>query len=163
MRKNAAKKGREKMKKLSKAIWLVFTAVILIIVPAMCVGCESRSELKTPTGLELTAADMLEWDEVEGAASYTVDIDGEEYLTRTNSLDVFEILDSYKTYKIKVAANSEKADVRDSEWSEEMTIEQERPDWFGFLPTEDGRGWEATEIDKSKVKGKLIILSLIHI
>lgn len=47
--------------------------------------------------------------------------------------------------------------MRDSEWSEEMTIEQERPDWFGYLPTEDGRGWDATEIDKSKVKGKLII------
>ena len=136
---------------------ITFLTLLLACAAALCVGCERKSELKTPTGLELTSTDVLEWDEVEGAASYTVDINGEEHLTRTNSLDVFEILDSYKTYKIKVAANSEKANVRDSEWSEEMTIEQERPDWLGFLPTEDGRGWEATGIDKSKVKGKLII------
>ena len=146
------------MKKAKRVVLVItFLTLLLACAAALCVGCERKSELKTPTGLELTSTDVLEWDEVEGAASYTVDINGEEHLTRTNSLDVFEILDSYKTYKIKVAANSEKANVRDSEWSEEMTIEQERPDWFGFLPTEDGRGWDATEIDKSKVKGKLII------
>ena len=146
------------MKKVLRTVLVItFLTLLLACAAALCVGCERKSELKTPTGLELTSTDVLEWDEVEGAASYTVDINGEEHLTRTNSLDVFEILDSYKTYKIKVAANSEKANVRDSEWSEEMTIEQERPDWFGFLPTEDGRGWDATEIDKSKVKGKLII------
>ena len=146
------------MKKVLRTVLVItFLTLLLACAAAMCVGCERRSELKTPTGLELTLTDVLEWEAVEGAASYTVDIDGEEYLTRTNSLDVFEILDSYKTYKIKVAANSEKANVRDSEWSDEMTIEQERPDWFGFLPTEDGNSWEATETDKSKVKGKLII------
>lgn len=146
------------MKKSKRVVTVtVFLTLLLACAAALSVGCERKTELKAPTGLELTATDVLEWDEVEGAASYTVDIDGEEYLTRTNSLDVFEILDSYKTYRIKVAANSEKGNVRDSEWSEEMTIEQERPDWFGFLPTEDGRGWEATEIDKSKVRGKLII------
>ncbi len=146
------------MKKSKRVVTVtVFLTLLLACAAALSVGCERKTELKAPTGLELTATDVLEWDAVEGAESYTVDIDGEEYFVKTNSLDVFEILDSYKTYKIKVAANSEKANVRDSEWSEEMTIEQERPDWFGFLPTEDGRGWEATGIDKSKVRGKLII------
>lgn len=117
------------MKKSKRVVTVtVFLTLLLACAAALCVGCERKSELKTPTGLELTSTDVLEWDEVEGAESYTVDIDGEEYFVKTNSLDVFEILDSYKTYKIKVAANSEKANVRDSEWSEEMTIEQERPD-----------------------------------
>lgn len=117
------------MKKSKRVVTVtVFLTLLLACAAALSVGCERKTELKAPTGLELTSTDVLEWDEVEGAASYTVDIDGEEYLTRTNSLDVFEILDSYKTYRIKVAANSEKANVRDSEWSEEMTIEQERPD-----------------------------------
>ena len=140
---------------MKKVLRLVMVAAFLTIITVLFVGCQDR-ELKTPTGLELTATEVLKWDAVEGATSYSVDIDGEEYIVKTNSLDVFEILDSYKTYIIKVAANSEKGNVGSSEWSKEMTIVQELPS-FGYLPTEDGMGWIATEVDKSKIKGKLII------
>ena len=151
------------MKKSLKALGFVFLTLLLACAAAMCVGCEGKTELKTPTGLELTAADVLEWDAVEGAASYNVSIDGEEYYTKTNSLDVFEILNRYKTYEIKVAANGESEKVVDSDWSEELTVTIELPVWLGLLPTEDGNGYEITvkEADKAKVEGKVIIPALV--
>lgn len=55
------------MKKVLRTVLVItFLTLLLACAAALCVGCERKSELKTPTGLELTSTDVLEWDEVEG-------------------------------------------------------------------------------------------------
>ena len=122
----------------------------------MLSGCERDRELAVPTGLEITN-DVLTWKAVEGADGYTVEINGEEYKTQNNSLDLFEITNKYGTYEIRVAADSVTEGVLSSDWSEQTSLTLTMPDWFGFLPTDDGKGWEAVVIDATKAQGKVII------
>ncbi len=78
-------------------IFLFFLLLTLVL----CLGlCSCREEepmpdpavLPSPTGFSV-ADDVLSWEPVEGAASYLVFCEGEEYKTKTNSLDIFCIAD----------------------------------------------------------------------
>ena len=144
--------------KKKKALMIVLAVLLLGLAGLMLSGCERDRELAVPTGLEITN-DVLTWKAVEGADGYTVEINGEEYKTQTNSLDLFEITNEYGTYEIRVAADSVTEGVLSSDWSEQTSLTLTIPDWFGFLPTDDGKGWETAVIDAAKAQGKLIIPS----
>ena len=144
--------------KKKKALMIVLAVLALGLAGLMLSGCERDRELAVPTGLEITN-DVLTWKAVEGADGYTVEINGEEYKTQTNSLDLFEITNEYGTYEIRVAADSVTEGVLSSDWSEQTSLTLTIPDWFGFLPTDDGKGWETAVIDAAKAQGKLIIPS----
>ena len=144
--------------KKKKALMIVLAVLALGLAGLMLSGCERDRELAAPTGLEITN-DVLTWKAVEGADGYTVEINGEEYKTKNNSLDLFEITNKYGSYEIRVAADSVTAGVLSSDWSEQTSLTLTMPDWFGFLPTDDGKGWETAVIDAAKAQGKLIIPS----
>ena len=142
--------------KKKKALMIVLAVLALGLAGLMLSGCERDRELAAPTGLEITN-DVLTWKAVEGADGYTVEINGEEYKTQNNSLDLFEITNKYGAYEIRVAADSVTEGVLSSDWSEQTSLTLTMPDWFGFLPTDDGKGWEAVVIDATKAQGKVII------
>ena len=144
--------------KKKKALMIVLAVLLLGLAGLMLSGCERDRELAVPTGLEITN-DVLTWKAVEGADGYTVEINGEEYKTQNNSLDLFEITNKYGAYEIRVAADSVTEGVLSSDWSEQTSLTLTIPDWFGFLPTDDGKGWETAVIDAAKAQGKLIIPS----
>ena len=147
--------------KKKKALMIVLAVLLLGLAGLVLSGCDGDKELAAPTGLEITN-DVLTWKAVEGADGYTVEINGEEYKTQNNSLDLFEITNKYGTYEIRVAADSVTEGVLSSDWSEQTSLTLTIPDWFGFLPTDDGKGWETAVIDATKAQGKLIIPSFIN-
>ena len=147
--------------KKKKALMIVLAVLLLGLAGLVLSGCDGDRELAAPTGLEITN-DVLTWKAVEGADGYTVEINGEEYKTQNNSLDLFEITNKYGTYEIRVAADSVTEGVLSSDWSEQTSLTLTIPDWFGFLPTDDGKGWETAVIDATKAQGKLIIPSFIN-
>ena len=142
--------------KKKKALVIVLAVLLLGLAGLVLSGCDGDRELAAPTGLEITN-DVLTWKAVEGADGYTVEVNGEEYKTQNNSLDLFEITNKYGTYEIRVAADSVTEGVLSSDWSEQTSLTLTMPDWFGFLPTDDGKGWEAVVIDATKAQGKVII------
>ena len=147
--------------KKKKALMIVLAVLLLGLAGLMLSGCERDRELAAPTGLEITN-DVLTWKAVEGADGYTVEINGEEYQVSTNSLDLFEITNEYGTYEIRVAADSVTEGVLSSDWSEQTSLTINLPDWFGFMPTDDGKGWEAVVIDATKAQGKVIIPAYVQ-
>ena len=147
--------------KKKKALMIVLAVLALGLAGLMLSGCERDRELAAPTRLEITN-DVLTWEAIEGADGYTVEINGEEYKTQNNSLDLFEITNKYGAYEIRVAADSVTEGVLSSDWSEQTSLTLTIPDWFGFLPTDDGKGWETAVIDATKAQGKLIIPSFIN-
>ena len=147
--------------KKKKALVIVLAVLLLGLAGLVLSGCDGDRELAAPTGLEITN-DVLTWKAVEGADGYTVEINGEEYKTQNNSLDLFEITNKYGTYEIRVAADSVTEGVLSSDWSEQTSLTINLPDWFGFMPTDDGKGWEAVVIDATKAQGKLIVPSFIN-
>ncbi len=147
--------------KKKKALMIVLAVLALGLAGLMLSGCERDRELAAPTGLEITN-DVLTWKAVEGADGYTVEINGEEYKTQTNSLDLFEITNKYGTYEIRVAADSVTEGVLSSDWSEQTSLTLTMPDWLQVYQTADERGFELCVVDKTKAQGKLIVPSFIN-
>ena len=147
--------------KKKKALMIVLAVLALGLAGLMLSGCDGDKELAAPTGLEITN-DVLTWKAVEGADGYTVEINGEEYKTQNNSLDLFEITNKYGTYEIRVAADSVTEGVLSSDWSEQTSLTLTMPDWLQVYQTADERGFELCVVDKTKAQGKLIVPSFIN-
>ena len=147
--------------KKKKALMIVLAVLALGLAGLVLSGCDGDKELAAPTGLEITN-DVLTWKAVEGADGYTVEINGEEYKTKNNSLDLFEITNKYGTYEIRVAADSVTEGVLSSDWSEQTSLTLTMPDWLQVYQTADERGFELCVVDKTKAQGKLIVPSFIN-
>ena len=156
---NQIKKEREEMKK-KKALMIVLAVLLLGLAGLVLSGCDGDRELAAPTRLEITN-DVLTWKAVEGADGYTVEVNGEEYKTQNNSLDLFEITNKYGTYEIRVAADSVTEGVLSSDWSEQTSLTLTMPDWLQVYQTADEKGFELCVVDKTKAQGKLIVPSFI--
>ena len=146
--------------KKKKALVIVLAVLLLGLAGLVLSGCDGDRELAAPTGLEITN-DVLTWKAVEGADGYTVEINGEEYKTKNNSLDLFEITNKYGTYEIRVAADSVTEGVLSSDWSEQTSLTLTMPDWLQVYQTADEKGFELCVVDKTKAQGKLIVPSFI--
>ena len=147
--------------KKKKALMIVLAVLLLGLAGLVLSGCDGDKELAAPTGLEITN-DVLGWKAIEGADGYTVEINGEEYKTQNNSLDLFEITNKYGTYEIRVAADSVTEGVLSSDWSEQTSLNLTMPDWLQVYQTADERGFELCVVDKTKAQGKLIVPSFIN-
>ena len=147
--------------KKKKALVIVLAVLLLGLAGLVLSGCDGDRELAAPTGLEITN-DVLTWKAVEGADGYTVEVNGEEYKTQNNSLDLFEITNKYGTYEIRVAADSVTEGVLSSDWSEQTSLTLTMPDWLQVYQTADERGFELCVVDKTKAQGKLIVPSFIN-
>ena len=146
--------------KKKKALMIVLAVLLLGLAGLVLSGCDGDRELAAPTGLEITN-DVLTWKAVEGADGYTVEVNGEEYKTQNNSLDLFEITNKYGTYEIRVAADSVTEGVLSSDWSEQTSLTLTMPDWLQVYQTADEKGFELCVVDKTKAQGKLIVPSFI--
>ena len=146
--------------KKKKALMIVLAVLALGLAGLVLSGCDGDRELAAPTGLEITN-DVLTWKAVEGADGYTVEVNGEEYKTQNNSLDLFEITNKYGAYEIRVAADSVTEGVLSSDWSEQTSLTLTMPDWLQVYQTADEKGFELCVVDKTKAQGKLIVPSFI--
>ena len=146
--------------KKKKALMIVLAVLLLGLAGLVLSGCDGDRELAAPTGLEITN-DVLTWKAVEGADGYTVEVNGEEYKTQNNSLDLFEITNKYGAYEIRVAADSVTEGVLSSDWSEQTSLTLTMPDWLQVYQTADEKGFELCVVDKTKAQGKLIVPSFI--
>ncbi len=107
-------------KRIVTAIITGIAAVIALVCGAVFSACGGSSKiLETPTNLQI-ADEYLTWDEVEDAKSYVVEINGTEYETQTNSLDIMEITNQPLTYKFTVFAIGDNKKIYDSDPSEEI-------------------------------------------
>ena len=147
--------------KKKKALVIVLAVLLLGLAGLVLSGCDGDRELAAPTGLEITN-DVLTWKAVEGADGYTVEVNGEEYKTQNNSLDLFEITNKYGAYEIRVAADSVTEGVLSSDWSEQTSLTLTMPDWLQVYQTADEKGFELCVVDKTKAQGKLIVPSFIN-
>ena len=147
--------------KKKKALMIVLAVLLLGLAGLVLSGCDGDRDLAAPTRLEITN-DVLTWEAIEGADGYTVEINGEEYKTQNNSLDLFEITNKYGTYEIRVAADSVTEGVLSSDWSEQTSLTLTMPDWLQVYQTADERGFELCVVDKTKAQGKLIVPSFIN-
>lgn len=107
--------------------------ILLVLLSCLCLfaackeegGAESSSQETKQTQLSFPKninvdeeTESLVWDEVENAIGYIIDINGEEYESQTNRLDIFLIMDSFdETYKIKVKALGNEEGGKESRWS----------------------------------------------
>lgn len=114
--------------------------ILLVLLSCLCLfaackeegGAESSSQETKQTQLSFPKninvdeeTESLVWDEVENATGYLIDINGEEYESETNSLDIFLITTIPKSYTMKVMALGDLTNFAESEWSEEAEYKLE--------------------------------------
>lgn len=143
------------MKTKSAKPMLIF--LLMIFCAALLASCA-----KEPRVLEkprhLTAkGDTLSWDAVEGATGYTVEIDGEEYESDTNSFNLFLITTEEKKYEIRVLAFSREPGCADSEWSKLLEYTPKLAKGLVFEPEAKGKGCTVGADPQNKPIGKLVI------
>lgn len=126
-------------------------------------GCkesvEGRKILETPQNLQIKD-DYLIWDEVPEAESYVVGINGTEYTTQTNKLDILEMIDKPTDYKMTVCAKGDRERTEDSDWTEKITYTVNEPEHLVYNQRSDG-SYEVSAVNDKKTRlqmtGKLII------
>ena len=79
----------------------------------------TSTRLPAPTNIRVNGS-TISWDAVEGATSYTVSIDGKEYVATTNSMTISEFEAGKEEYKISIRANAQTV-ADNSLYSEEFT------------------------------------------
>ena len=73
----------------------------------------SKTALETPTNLAVSAAKMVSWDAVSGAASYEITIGKDVFTSETTSYDATAVVDDYYDVAV-VAIPSDKENYRNS-------------------------------------------------
>lgn len=131
-------------------IFLIFSAILLC-----CCG-DKRVQLATPQNLRVNAEDYLEWDAVENASKYEVEIDGEVYTTEENKLDIFEKTLESRAYQIQVIACGDWVNYTDSEMSEVYTRTLDLNGNFLYRELADGT-LEIMSAGRDVSKGKTVI------
>ena len=107
----------------------------------MCVGCASK--LAVPTNLKIDQDTLvLTWTDVEGAKSYTLDVNGEELDSSKNSYKL-EKLDA-GDYVIKVKACG--SGRSESKWSDEIPFTREQETGMIFKRINNGTEYEVSNV-----------------
>ncbi len=122
-------------------------------------GCEGKAKLSTPTNVKIVD-EVLQWDQVEDADGYVVYVDGKEYTTQENSLDLFTLTTATKTVDVKVKATKDIGGKNSSKWSAPVQYYiSSFP--FTLQPINDGKEYRITGIEE-KAYGKIVIPKTAH-
>lgn len=137
-----------------------FVSLVCGLALAAC-NKNASSVLPAPENLRIED-DYLVWDEVNGATFYTVEINGDEYTTQTNRLDLLEITDHPATYTMKTLAEGNSL-AEYSDWSDEIEYKVEAAKNLEYHLL-DGGTYEVSaifdEAARKEITGKLIIPSV---
>ena len=129
-----------KMKKLRLLTVIALIACYLLSAVA-CAG--GGAVLETPTGLRVEPADLiLNWDEVENASKYKVDINGEQKDTRRTSYSLSSL--KAGAYTLRVKALGDGKNFSDSEWSVSYEFVRDPETGLSYRLTEDEKAYEVT-------------------
>ena len=95
--------------------WRCYTSTSNIAGQTLCfyVKGTPKTALETPANLQISAAKMVSWDAVSGAASYNVTIGTKTFTSNTNSYDAAAIADDYYDVSV-VAVPSDKENYKNS-------------------------------------------------
>ena len=148
-------------KHIAQAIALVFFALLFALCFVACGKETEPKKLDTPQNLRIEK-EILIWDEVAGANGYNVDINGKEYKSETNSLDIFLLTVTPKTYTMRVMAYMGKDAQYNSDWSSSLDYTIIESYGLGFIPKNNDTEYEVTVSNKNKVVGKTLIPSAVN-
>ena len=89
---------------VNKADWRAYASTTSIDGQTLCfyVKGTPKTALKTPANLDVSAAKVVSWDAVSGAASYEITIGTKVFTSETNSYDATAVVDDY--YDVAVVA-----------------------------------------------------------
>lgn len=145
---------------IKKHLLILPLALIATALCVLCLACGNdvvREDLAAPANLRIVD-EVLQWDKVENAQGYVVDISGKEYKTETNSIDIFMLTAVPSNYSLRVKAYGDKNAQNDSAWSDAVGYETFIPDGLKLALINDGTEIEIVSADKTKVQGKVTIL-----
>ena len=134
---------------------------IVIFFTLLLLSCgNEKQKLSAPTDIAVGDDGFLTWSKVDNAHAYTVDINGEQYETAENRLDIFELTHNVdKVYNIKISAfgNWDKFD--ESDWSEitEYKISDLYLKGLGFALINNDAEIEVSVISASLMTNKIVI------
>ncbi len=134
-------------------VFLLFLLSSVIVIMGMG-GC-SKKILSIPDGLMINDEEILTWNAVPNAEKYVIDVDGEQYESKTNSFDTFELFDKARVYNIKVIACGRGKYV-DSEWSQGYSYEIKKVK-LGCRYINDDEELEIVVSDPDECTGKIIL------
>lgn len=100
---------------IDKADWRAYANTTNIAGQTLCfyVKGTPKTAIETPANLKVSAAKVVSWDAVNGAASYNVTIGTKTYTSNTNSYDAAAIADDYYDVAV-VAVPSDKENYKNS-------------------------------------------------
>ncbi|MCM1259902.1 MAG: leucine-rich repeat domain-containing protein [Staphylococcus sp.] len=106
-----------------------------------------------PKNVYLDEEEILHWDKVDNATSYVVLVGNKSFDTIENSMDLFEILNEYKTYEIEVyAISSDKKYLESDSAFLNYTLEENKLKY----ELKDNE-YVVSAQDSKNIKGKVII------
>ena len=148
------------MKKRIIILFLFLSAVFCSLGIAACAHSEP-TPLPAPSRLEVSDEGILTWNKIDGASSYLVEIDDNEYETQTNDLDIFMLTAAYKTFDIKVTAYGDFENYLDSEPSEVLKYTVSPVAGLKMQPINNGEAYKVVTLDRAQ-GGKLLIPSVVE-
>ncbi len=142
--------------KHKKILFLCLSVICMTAILGLLSACNGKGDgvLLSPDGLKVEDY-WLSWNKVDGAKEYIVDINGQEYHTTQNKLDVFAITYSSQN-TIKVMALGNLKENFDSEWSESLQYSVEISA-FAYRMADNDEVCEISGFYNEEIKGKLII------
>ena len=154
-------------KKIRRNCSIIFLSIIACI--CLFVACSSSQEDSNALQVELSAPtnvkienETLIWDEVENATGYLIDIDGQEYESETNSLDIFLIATIPKSYTMKVMALGNLKNLADSAWSETTEYNLDAKEMnFALRGIKNNTEYEVLSATPGGSSGKLVIPTML--
>ncbi len=148
---------------MSKRIKLL--SALLIIFTVCCASsfyaCSKSGVLNAPQDLKIEN-DILFWKEVDSANGYLVTINGKDYQTDDNQLDIFEITKNYEDYTITVTALGDYSETYDSNRSSAINYTVCYPTGLTFEENAQGTAYKIQSADTESLSEKLVIPSVIN-
>ena len=142
-----------------KKIHILLVFIIIVIISSLFVlGCKKNNVLEAPGNIHVDSDDFLRWNEVKNADSYLVVIDGEEYITENNELDLLDKCTQLKEYSVTLRAVCNGSSSETAYFNFELSLNKA----LGYKLTDDQSGISMKVVFKEKLPSKVVIPSEIN-
>lgn len=124
-----------------KKIRIFILLSLIICCLTMCMGC--ASSLVAPTNLKIDQDTLvLTWASVDGAKSYTLDVNGEELDSSKNSYKLEKLDEGEYVIKVKACGSGRSV----SKWSESIPFTREKETGMIFKRIANGTEYEVSNV-----------------